>query len=272
MIKRLLLFTAGVLAFALCGQAQEDWETYVLHIKDRPISIMVDLGFENTPVTKENQNVLIVSLTLNRTQSDGLPLRADLGRLDTLENNLVDRLHGGLGAVYTGRYTSNSKRDFYFYTNDTSRYASLVQSVIEPYAYTFTTICKRDPDLSNYREVLYPTAAEMQRIYNRRMIEHLVKAGDPLTAPRAVDHLIFFKTESDRKKFAEIVIEKRFSIIQAGEEKGIKDRPFSLEVSRTDRVDEDSIEEVSLYLWELALKFGARYEGWETFVVKPSAQ
>ncbi len=272
MIKRLLLFATGMLTLAVCGQAQEDWETYVLYMKDRPISIMVDLGFENTPITKENQNVLIVSVRLNRTQRDGLPLQADLGRLDTLENDLVDRLHSALGAVYTGRYTSNGKRDFYFYTNDTSRYTSLARSVIEPYAYTFTTICKRDADLSNYREVLYPTRVEMQRIYNRRMIDHLLKAGDPLTAPRAVDHLIFFKTESDRRKFADIVTEKRFSVIQAGEEKGVRDRPFSLEVSRVDRVDEDSIEEVSLYLWELALKFGAQYEGWETFVVKPSTE
>ncbi len=231
---------------------------------------MVDLGFESAPITKQNQNVLIVSISLDRMQSDGLPLRTDLKKLDTLEDELIAQLHSGLGAIYTGRYTANGKRDFYFYTNDTSRYTGLVQSVLNAYPYRSKTICKNDSALSNYREVLYPTRIEMQRIYSRRMIGYLVDAGDPLTVPRAVDHLIFFKTDSDRRKFAAIVIDKRFSIIRAEEEKGIKDRPFSLEVSRIDKVDEDSIDEVSLYLWELAQKFSARYEGWETVVVKPS--
>lgn len=252
------------------GKAQEDWETYVLYMKDKPISIMVDLGFEKAPVTKQNQNVLIVSVQLGQVQSDGLPLLTELKKLDALEDVLAEQLHSGLGAVYTGRYTAYGKRDFYFYTNDTSQYTTLVQSVFNSYPYKFSIVCKRDSALSNYRDVLYPSQVEMQRIYNRRMIGQLVNAGDQLTAPRAVDHLIFFKTDADRRKFAEIVIEKRFSILQAGEEKGIVERPFSLEVSRIDKVDEESIEEASLYLWELALKFSARYDGWETFVVKPA--
>ncbi len=272
MIKPLLVFTTIMWMLTGYGQAQEDWETYVLQVKDKPISIMVDLGFKKAPITKENKNVLIVSLRLKSVQSNGLPQRSELSRLDSLENDLVEQLYSSLNAVYTGRYTSNGKRDFYFYTNDTSRYAALIDNIVTPYTYTVSTLCKSDPELSNYKEVLYPTPLEMQRIYNRRMIEQLVHAGDLLTAPRPVDHLIFFKTEKDRRRFADIAAENRFSVIHAGEEKGVRDRPFSLELSRIDRVDEASIEKASLYLWELSLTFGAQYEGWETFVVKPSEQ
>jgi len=271
-MKRFIPIAIGILLLTLQSKGQEDWETYVLYIKDRPVSVMVDLGFANSSLAKQNQNVIIVSLRVGTVQKDGLPLAKDIRKLDTLENELVDQLHSGLGAVYTGRYTSNGKRDFYFYTNDTSSCHSHVEKIVKPYQYRFTVLCKDDPQLSNYTYTLYPTQVELQRIYNRRMIDHLVKAGDQLTAPRVVDHLLFFKTDDDRRKFAKEVIEKRFTVIGAGEEKGVKEQPFSLEISRVDKVDEDSIEEVSLYLWELALKYGARYDGWETFVVKSGEQ
>lgn len=273
MIRRFLLFAGILLLGVKESSAQEDWETYVLYIKERPVSVMVDLGFGSSPAAKQNHHVIIISLQLNSAQKDGLPVWKDIKKLDTVENVLVDKLHGELRAVYTGRYTSSGKRDFYFYTNDTSQYRTHIQSVLSAYPeYKYNILCKRDEDLSNYKEVLYPTQVELQRIYNRRMIDHLVKAGDRLTAPRAVDHLLFFKTDTDRKNFAAMVMEKGFTVIQATEEKGIKDRPFSLELSRVDKVDEETIDEVSLLLWELALKFGARYEGWETFVVTPSEQ
>lgn len=253
----------------LTAQADNgDWDTYVLYIKNKPISIMVDLGFAGTPAAKQHPNVVIVSVQLAKIQQDGMPLLAEVKKLDTLEAALVDSLQNNLSAIYTGRYTSNGKRDYYFYSNDTLNAAGHVSKALYAYPrYQFKVTVKADAELSNYLNVLYPTQTELQRIYNRRMISQLVKAGDQLTAPRKVSHFLFFKTEIDRKTFALTVQDNRFTVDNFSEEHGVKDGRFSLEISRVDKVDEDNIDEVSLYLWELALKYGAKYDGWETFPV-----
>lgn len=271
-MMRLVLFFIGISfinPLALKAQADNgDWDTYVLYVKNRPVSIMVDLGFANSSGATQNRNVIIVSVQLAKIQPDGLPLMSEIKKLDTLETRLIETLQQNVNAIYTGRYTSNGKRDFYFYSNDTSNIISHVSGVMDAYPrYPVKTIIKTDTELSNYLNVLYPTQSELQRIYNRRMISRLAKAGDELTAPRKVSHFIFFRTEKDRKAFAQTVQDKRFTVDNFGEEQGIKDRRFSLEISRVDKVDEDNIDEVSLYLWELALKFGAKYDGWETFPV-----
>ena len=59
-----------------------------------------------------------------------------------------------------------------------------------------------------------------------------------------------------------------FTVENAGKEIGVNDRPYTLQISRIDKVDYNSIDKVTLYLWELAVKYSAKYDGWETFVVK----
>lgn len=263
-----IVFSLGTSSLLNAQVDNGDWDTYVLYVKSKPISVMVDLGFAAAPAAKQHPNVVIVSVQLAKIQQDGMPQLSEVKKLDTLESVLIDSLRNNLSAIYTGRYTSNGKRDYYFYSNDTLNAAGYVSKVMYEYPrYQFKVVVKADADLSNYLNVLYPTQSELQRIYNRRMISQLVKAGDQLTAPRKVSHFLFFKTENDRKTFARTVQDNRFAVDNFGEEQGVKDRRFSLEVSRVDKVDEDSIDEVSLYLWELALKYGARYDGWETFPV-----
>lgn len=265
-------FLIGVcLIAALAATAQTDhgdWDTYVLYIKNRPVSVMVDLGFGQSPEARQRPNAIIVSVPLVKVQEDGLPVFSELKKLDSLETALIDGLREKLSAVYTGRHTSNGKRDFYFYSNDTLNARLHVAELLTPFSpYRAHVLVAADKDLSNYLNVLYPTQVELQRIYNRRMIMQLRNAGDALTAPRKITHFIFFKTEKDRKSFALTVQDNRFTIEHFSDEKGVKERPYSLEISRADKVDEDSIEDVSLYLWELALKYGAKYDGWETFPV-----
>lgn len=261
-----ICFIPGLTASAQTDHG--DWDTYVLYIKNRPVSVMVDLSFGQSPEAKQHPNVILVSVPLVKVQEDGLPVFSELKKLDSLETLLINGLRDKLSAVYTGRHTSNGKRDFYFYSNDTLNAHLHVTDLVSTFnPYRANVLVAADKDLSHYLNVLYPTQVELQRIYNRRMIMHLRNAGDVLNAPRKVSHFIFFKTEKDRKSFALTVQDNRFTIEHFNDEKAVKDRPYSLEISRADRVDEDNIEEVSLYLWELALKYGAKYDGWETFPV-----
>lgn len=250
-------------------QYKGNWDAYVMQINHKPVSVVVDLDFGTSPEAKEKKNVIIVQLNLKRVQPDGMPVRNEIKTLDSIENRLVSGLASALNAQYTGRYTQVGKRDFYFYSNDTSNCIHHVATVLQHFpAYTWAVLVNRDEELSNYLNVLYPTQKEMERIQNRRMVDALHTKGDQLTTARKVDHFLFFKTVADRKKFAGVVQDSGFVVENAGKEIGVKDRPYSLHISRTDKVDYDSIDKVSLYLWELAMHYFGKYDGWETFVVK----
>ena len=270
MKKIVLLLLSCILLLQMNAQQYKgNWDAYVIQMNRKPISVVVDLDFGTSPQAKENQNVIIVQLNVNHVQADGMPVRNEIKTLDSIENGLVSNLKNALNALYTGRYTQDGKRDFYFYTNDTSHYEQYIKSVLQNFpSYTWTVSASRDAELSNYLNVLYPTQKEMEHIQNRRVVDDLRQKGDALTAARKVDHFIFFKTEADRKKFARAVQDSGFVVENAGKEIGVKDRPYSLHISRTDKVDYNSIDKVSIYLWELALHHFGKYDGWETFVVK----
>lgn len=270
-IKLLSVLLLSCLA-AFKIQAQEstgNWETYVMEIDKRPVSVVVDLAYGSSPAAKVKPNVMIVSVNLFTEHNNGMPSGTEARKLDSIENKLVQALGDKLNAAYAGRYTQNGKRDYYFYSADTLNYRQYVLNAAGLYAFgRCKMMAKADAKLENYFSVLYPSEKEMQRIYNRRMLDRLAEAGDLVTAPRKIDHFLFFKTEQERKKFVRVVQDNGFTVENGGEEKGVKDRPYSLQISKVDKTDRNSIDKVSLYLWELSLQYSARYDGWETFVVK----
>lgn len=260
---------AGLYCLAATAQENSNWETYIMEMDNRPVSVMVDLAYGNSAAAKVKNHVIIVSLLLFTENNKGMPSYTEAKQLDTLENRLVQVLSENLNASYAGRYTQNGKRDYFFYTGDTARYRQLVFNNLGAYALgRWNMMAKRDEKLDNYFNVLHPSQKEMQRIYNRRMLDRLTEAGDQPSAPRKIDHFIFFKNERDRKQFARAAQDNGFVIENGGEEKGIKDRPYSLQISKIDKTERAGIDKVSLYVWELSLKYSGRYDGWETFVVK----
>lgn len=270
-MKEMLLFlsTCIMVTRTIAQQYQGDWDTYIMEVDQRPVSVMVDLDFVNAPEAKTKKNVMIVRVILKQPLRDGMPGKNEMRSLDSIENNLVNGLSSSLSAQYAGRFTQQGKRDYYFYSNDTSDCKMHITTALQSFPlYRWTILVKADPDFSNYFNVLYPTSEELERIKNRRMVEALQEKGDQLTAPRTVSHLIFFRTEAGRKSFAGVVQDSGYVVEKADKEIGVKDYPYSLQISRTDKIDFNSINKVSLFLWKLALHYSGKYDGWETFVVK----
>lgn len=270
MKKVALLLPAVIFLMQLKAQHYKgNWETYLMQIDGKPASVVVDLDFGEAAMAKEKRNVILVQVDLQKMQSDGMPVKAEIQVLDSMENKLITGMSDSLDAQYTGRYTLNGRRDFYFYSNDTSGCRGYLTQVFNAFpSYRWSLLVKPDPELSNYLNVLYPSQRELERIRNRRMADVLQDKGDLLTAPRKVQHFIFFKTESTRKDFLRQVQDIGFEIDNAGKEIGVQDLPYSLIISRVDKVDPNNMDKVSLLLWELALRYGAKYDGWETFVVR----
>lgn len=265
----LLFITCLAVLSVKAQQHRGNWDTYVMQIDQRPASVVVDLDFGHSPEAKAKTNVIVVQLQLQQVLADGMPQRSEVSVLDSIENALEKQLADALGASYTGRYTRDGLRTFYFYSNDTSSCRRSVALVLAQFpAYTWDLKINSDTGLSYYQHVLYPTQQEWERIKNRRMVDALQAKGDRLTAARKVDHYFYFKTESDRKSFARIVQDSGFVVENAGKEMGIRDKPYSLHISRTDKVDSESMDKVTIFLWKLALHYFGKYDGWETFVVR----
>jgi regulator of RNase E activity RraB len=95
------------------------------------------------------------------------------------------------------------------------------------------------------------------------------KEGDPLTAPRPVRHWVYFTSPENRAEFVSRAMSKGFQITDEHESDDPEaERPYGVTLERIDRVDRDSINEVTLDLFDLAQELGGEYDGWETTVEK----
>ena len=248
---------------------QSDWDVYLMESGKKPIAVMVDLGIKSAAPMIDRPNLIILHLNFKDTASDGMPTNAEIKNLDNLEESFISSVESGLDAIYVGRYTKSGKRDFFFYTNDTAHYQKIFNDKLgNSTKYNWQAIAKKDATWSDYFDVLYPTPRELERIKNRRVVDKLKAEGDRLTEPRKVEHWIYFKYPGDRKTYATLVQDQKFEIIGSTDENGTNGYKYGLHISHIDKVDYDSIDKVSLYLWELALKNRGRYDGWETDVVK----
>ena len=240
-------------------------DTYIMTVENKPVSVMVDLAFGSSAEAKAKPNAIIIRIKLLAVLQDGMPTDKETKVLNEVEDSLVTKLQGSLQATYAGRYTAAGVRDFYFYSNDTSGYKDIIAESLKKYpAFRWLAKTEVDTQKDNYFNVLYPTSEEMELIKNRRMVDQLRSKGDIITAPRRIDHFIFFKTEADRKAFALAVQDSGFVVENAGREQGIKDRPYSLQNGQIKQIH--NINKVTLYFRKLALQHFAKYDGWETLV------
>ena len=122
---------------------------------------------------------------------------------------------------------------------------------------------------SQYLDVLYPTPRDWQRIQNRHVIEHLQSLGDRLQKKRLVSHWAYFPDEATRGRFVASIEDLGFSILQQQVDSDSQAaNPMSVSFERVDDVDWDSINQVTLELFELADSCSGQYDGWETSVEK----
>jgi hypothetical protein len=98
------------------------------------------------------------------------------------------------------------------------------------------------------------------------VIDNLEKNGDTLAKARPVDHWIYFKTEQDKRQFRDRIKNDGFAIISDDHDSSLGDNPYRLHISRVDKVDQDSVDEYVIYLWQLASECNGDYDGWETSI------
>ena len=249
---------------------KEDWDSYLSNVDGKVGSIMVDLGFHTIAPMTDKPNVLWVTIKMNNPDSkNGLSSKDETDALWKIEDALTAKLVGIDKMAYVGRLTSDERRQFYFYLYDTSVYNRAVSNIMSSFpAYKFECGTKADKSWDGYLNFLYPSPKQMQINRNTKVIYTLEKSGDKLIAARNVDHWIYFKTESDRELFLSKIKNDGFKIEDKSFDNRSQQFPYKLRISRTDKVDEESVNNYCLKLWEVAAECDGDYDGWETVVVK----
>jgi uncharacterized protein (TIGR01619 family) len=248
---------------------EEDWAVYFSTVGENQIgSILVDLGFNNISPIESKSNLITITTFMNNPTEDGLSSAEESSILNEIEDYFIDLIVSKYNAVYPGRLKYDSKILSYFYSEKTDEFEKTFTEIESQYPnYRFEYNVKEEKDWRAYFEVLYPSPFEMQVIGNGKVIANLEKHNDNLEKERQVDHWIYFKFETEREKFLNAIEGMNFNI-EDKSKISIGELPFALQLSRTDKVDYESVNEYVMYLWEKAQEFNGDYDGWETFIVR----
>ena len=248
---------------------EEDWAIYFAPVNEDQLgSVLVDLGFNNIAPIESKSNLITITTFMNNPTEDGLSSAEESSLLNQIEDYFIDLIVSKYNAVYPGRLKYDNKILSYFYCANTNDFENIFTEIKSHYpTYRFEYSVKEEKNWRAYFEVLYPSPFEMQVIQNGRVIENLQKHGDKLEKERPVDHWIYFKSETDRENFLNAIKEMNFEI-ESKDETSSGESPFSLQLSRIDKADYESVNEYVMYLWQEAQEFNGDYDGWETLIIK----
>lgn len=247
----------------------DSWDFYFSNVNDKLASLFVDLGIHDSAPDAARPWLLWLWVEFNHPREDGLSSREEYETLCAIEDSLTTSIHRSMPAVVVGRITTDGRREFYFYSSESTRFADAVAAAMAEFPdYRWELGSKLDPKWTHYFNVLYPTPHDWQRIKNQRVIEQLQTHGDILEKPRDVSHWAYFSSESERSEFVSRIKAQRFSVIA---ERKLDDEtsgsPWAVVFERRDAVDGNSINEVTILLADLADEFGGDYDGWETPII-----
>ncbi|MCA8986130.1 MAG: DUF695 domain-containing protein [Planctomycetaceae bacterium] len=246
----------------------DNWDFYFAKVNDKLASIFVDIGVCEIAPDADHPWLLWVWVCLNHPREDGLCNSEEADTLLQIEDSLTEAVGHAVQGSLVGRITTEGRREFYFYAPSFAGFDDAVVRAMQPFPeHRWDADNKHDPEWSQYLGLLYPTPRDWQRIKNRHVIEQLLKHGDPLKKKRPVFHWAYFAEDSSRDQFVAAVQDRGFAVThQDTVDDPSCTQPLSVKFEREDNVDWDSMNLVTLDLFELANSLRGDYDGWETSV------
>ena len=262
----------------------ENWDSYPSPVDEERIGFFfLDLGLVEIAPVADKPNLVRLRLNILQPDDNGMPGAQEAAVLNEMEDSLVTTMASQFNGIYSGRVTiskgalrsatgvTEAERSFYFYLGKkVSGYEKALARVMADYPdYKYESLLWKDPEWENYLEFMFPEPVQLQSMQNRRVVYQLSQHGDLLTVPRPVEHWMNFKTQYDREAYWNAVNAKGFELLEMVTDKENEEGyPFSLHITRDDKVDYDSIDECVLPLWGLAKEHNGNYDGWETGIVQ----
>jgi uncharacterized protein (TIGR01619 family) len=125
---------------------------------------------------------------------------------------------------------------------------------------------KEDKDWEYYLAFLYPNEQTLNYMGDSKVVLSLMQGGDKLEKPRKVEHFIYFDEEKSRDGFIEFVKKENYKV--EAKTYNNESKLYSAHISRVDKVDLSSINQITEHLRKIAATFKGDYDGWETVLVK----
>lgn len=246
---------------------KENWKSYFCNVNGKLASIALNLGLGEDAPLREKPWLLWVWVYLRQPRPDGLSDRSEFDTICAIEDELAKKLSSGCQAVEAGRITTDGRREFYFYGTDEKGFKKAVRAAMGGFReYKFDMGTQEELDWNQYRNVLFPSEEDMQRIANRDVLDTLEQHGDTLEAVRDVHHWIYFRRCEDRERYAARVLELGYTVEDQTEDLE-QDRPYGLSITRDQSVTPEKINEAVLELFRMAKEADAEYDGWEAQVI-----
>ena len=252
----------------------DEWDFYFARVNDAVSSIFVDLGVRPEVPVEARPWLLWVWVPLRSPRDDGLSSSEEAPKLNELGDALDSAIGAACGAQYVGRITGSGRREFYYYASEPADLETVTARVMQGFeGYECQTGSAFEPDWDQYLNLLYPSATNLQRMSNRRLLEALEQDGDDHETPRKVDHWLYFTDEEGRAACRDTLEAIGFEVEDESlAEEGDESLPYGLVVSRIDSVDTHSINGVTLELARLAGEHRGDYDGWACEVTTAEAK
>lgn len=113
-----------------------------------------------------------------------------------------------------------------------------------------------DPEWSVYFNFLYPSADDLERMMNRRVVQILADKGDNPAAARMIDHLAYMPNLVAATALQEILLSEGFSV----REPSFDDSSVAVNFERMNTIEE--VDDVVFSLARLVREMGGEYDGW----------
>jgi regulator of RNase E activity RraB len=244
----------------------DEWDFYFARVNDAVSSIFVDLGVRADAPLEKRPWLLWVWVELQAPRPDGLSSNEEAPKLHEIGEALDAAISASCEAQLVGRITGANRREFYFYATEPGELDAAVERAMQRFdTYKFETGSRFDSEWEQYIGLLYPSDTNLQRMFNRRVLESLEENGDDHELPRKVDHWLEFASVDARAACRDTLLAIDFALEDEFESEEAGDEfPHSLVMSRVDSVDSHTINGVTLELARLAGEHGGRYDGWES--------
>lgn len=247
----------------------DEWDFYFGRVNGAVSSIFVDLGIRPDVPVEKRPWLLWVFVPLQSPTAEGLSSNSEGARLHEIGEALDAHISAACGAQMVGRITGAGRREFYFYGEEPGPLEEAVAQAMKAFAeYGKDCGSTLEPEWDQYVNLLYPSETNLQRMFNRRVLETLAERGDSHETPRQVDHWLEFADEDTRAACRDTLVAIEFKVESEFLSEEVDDEmPCTLVVSRVDSVDSHTINGITLELARLAQEHGGRYDGWESPVV-----
>jgi len=265
MLKTLLLFLIPLQLFC----QDDNWDVYMASYEKGPGSNVINMSAKRNAPNKELSFILVTGVSFDGCSTDGLPTKNQFPDLYTIADSIEKIVTTNTKSIHAGTFTYQCERLDYYYVKDTNGISANLQKC---YISTFPKYrpyinIKEDKTWEAYLGFLYPNEETLEYMGNQKIVLKLQEAGDKLEKPRKVDHWLYFAAEADRNCILAYIKANHFTIESKEIDKSLE-KSFKLQISRTDKVDLPTINQVTLDLRKDVLKCNGDYDGWETFVVK----